>query len=140
MKLLVIILATTLFACTYTKQSTPNMKNSSNQVVFPSNYQGRALLSEPETWKDFYDGGTYLFRIGNYSLAMQYFLNAANIATGEAKKVCLAAAAVSALGANDSAQFINVRQQLTDMAAQNPFSQPTVTNQALEVFENIMRY
>jgi len=137
LKSLLIFLTAVLFACAGHQ---PINTTVPEKTFFPTNYQGRPLTGAPETWTDYYDGGTYLFLTGKYSLAAEYFLNGAQIASGnDAKRACLAAAAVSALGADDTAQFINAREQLRDLTSRDPFSEPTVTDRALKELEKVTR-
>jgi hypothetical protein len=133
--LVTIVLTVALLACSFTKKST--IHTFTQPAVFPDNYHGKPMVDEPETWKDYYDAGIWFLDKGNYSLALEYFLNGADIAEDDAKKVCLVAATVSALGANDTAQFINARQQLQDMSAKNPFIQSTVIDWALRILSII---
>ena len=56
----------------------PANEPESGPVTFPKDYKGKALTETPVTWKDYYDGGTWLFRRGKYGLAEKYFLKAKN--------------------------------------------------------------
>ncbi|MBC8432376.1 hypothetical protein [Desulfobacula sp.] len=108
-------------------------------VKFPGNYRGKALKGQPVTWKDFYDGGTYLFEKGRYLLACDYFLNGAELAEGEAKKTCLSAAAVSALGADDTLRFVEIRDWLNRFQDPSPFKAVTPTDKAVGEIKKIRR-
>ena len=142
-KMLTFFIAVSLVAgcATATPKKLEGPRSNSNvAVTFPADYQGRPLTADPITWPEFYDGGTYLYRNGRYSKATEYFLNAADISTGEAQRTCLAAAAISAMASGDAEQFISIRQQLRDLTEDEPFKEPTVTDMALESIEKINRF
>ena len=113
--------------------------NPGQLVNFPKDYKGKTMKTKPQTWTDFYGGGTWLFRDGNYELAINYFMEAANIARGEARRTCLIAAAVSALAANDL-RFLEIREELEKSRDVNPFSRKTVTDKAADMLEEIVRH
>jgi hypothetical protein len=109
-------------------------------ATFPMDYKGEPPTLPTETWAEFYGAGTYLYQQGKYDKAMEYFLSAANLATGEAKRTCLVAAAISSLAAADPTQFINIRQEIRNLSNDDPFKKPTATDKALEALDKIERY
>lgn len=109
-------------------------------ATFPMDYTGKPAKLQPETWAEFYDAGTFLYDTGKYDRATEYFLDAADLTTGEARRTCLAAALICALASGDTHQFVSIRQQLRDITEKDPFKQPTVTDKALEVMDKIDRF
>ena len=112
---------------------------SGKSVSFPHNYKGMALKEEPVTWVDYYNGGTYLFEKGEYGLALNYFQKGANISEGEPRRLCLAAAAICALGANDAEQFLQIMKELKRIS-NNPFKKPNNIDRVIEALDEIERY
>ena len=110
-------------------------------VTFPANYVGRRLVDKPVSWTDYYDGGTYLFMRGRYSEATDYFLGAADRASGEAMRTCLAAAAVCALADDNTLEFEAIMDRFGSLADedQDPFSEPTRTDGVIGVLSTIKR-
>jgi hypothetical protein len=139
--LLLLILMLALTGCSsIDRKDDDSYKQLSESTTFPMDYTGKPATLPPETWAEFYDAGTYLYGIGKYEKAMDYFLSAANLASGEARRICLVAAAISALAASDSTQFLSIRQEIKGITEDDPFKQPTVTDRALEALEKIDRY
>jgi hypothetical protein len=91
------------------------------------------------SWRDAYNIGTYLFLKGNYEVAMEKFLKGAEISLGEKKRTSLVAAAVCALGMDNSEKFLEIMETLKTCQDQDPLKQPTISNSAYEVLEEIKR-
>ena len=131
-----------LAGCSLTKpaviQNPTAPVTASKTVSFPADYRGHIMKMNPLTWNEHYMAGAWLYRVGNYTEGTNHFLNAAELSNGEARRTCLAAAAVVALAGNDS-RFHAIREKLKKTRDDNPFRTRTVTDKVAGTLEVITR-
>ena len=98
---LILFLAALMLASCAHNQNLSEAPDNEKVVEFPYWYEGHLPDKDPETWDEHYNAGVWLFNEGKFPEALDHFLKAAEISTGEAQRTCLTAAAVTALAAGD---------------------------------------
>jgi hypothetical protein len=106
---------------------------------FPNSYKGSPLSKMPLTWRGAYDTGTYFFVHGNYEPALEHFLKGAELSEGERKLTSLVAAAVCALAMDNNDKYLEIMDMLKASKDEESFKEPTTTNNAFEVLQEIKR-
>ncbi len=107
-------------------------------VVFPQDYKGGPVSSNPVNWKDYYDTASYHFRQGNYEQACLLYQKASEL-TGneEVRLTSLTAAALSALGANNEVLFRDIRERVTQSVQGNMYRETTITDRYIRILNTV---
>lgn len=127
--------ALVIVACAH-NPNTSETPGNREVVEFPYWYGGRFPDKTPETWNEHYNAGVWLFREGNFPEALDHFLAAVELATGEAQRTCLTAAAISALGAGDP-RYKQLIDRLEVAGPENAFRETTIIDRVIPVLKGI---
>jgi hypothetical protein len=133
---LILLLSAFMLASCAHDQNQLTEANNQKVVEFPYWYEGHLPDKDPETWDEHYNAGVWLFQEGKFPEALNHFLVAVDLTTGEAQRTCLTAAAVTALGAGDP-RFNQLIDQLELTEPENTFREKTIIDQAIPVLKDI---
>lgn len=114
---------------------------SDEHVRFSISFRGNPVSDNPATWDEAYTGGTWLFNNGKYNEACAFFEAAEGMTYNEeAQRTCLVAAAISALGANDSHRFREIISRLNKgLERVGTFRSPNIADAAIKKLNKINR-